>query len=273
MSFSSQITKSITKGSNMKKVSFISAIALAAVSIVGIAPAQAAQVDTIAIIDTQFDGADVGTNVTHVCVTACSNNSTPRPGNRTQARHYNHGIGIAEIVRKSNPNAHLILIRAGSTKVGPVSSQGLLDALRWVDVNRVALGIDVVSASLNAGNGSKCTATGGVRHDDVVSVVDSISNAGTPILASAGNGSNPNVLGYPACIPNVVAVSISGRFNGVNNSNTDFIGRSDGTNFNTSIGAISWRSSSALTAMLAAAWGTVQHTPNTRQSITLNVVN
>lgn len=257
----------------MKKISFVSAIALAAVSLVGISPAQAAQVDTIAIIDTQFDGADVGSNVTHVCVTACNNNSVPRPGNRTQAGHYNHGIGIAEIVRKSNPNAHLILIRAGSTKVGPVSSQGLLDALRWVDANRAALGIDVVSASLNAGNGSRCAATGGVRHADVVGVVDSISNAGTPILASAGNGSNPNALGYPACIPNVVAVSITGSRDGVNNPNTDFIGRSDGFNFNTTIGAISWRSSSALTAMLAGAWGTVQHVPNSRQQITLNVVN
>lgn len=257
----------------MKKIGFISAIALTAVSLVGINPAYAAQVDTIAIIDTQFDGANVGTNVTHVCVTACSNNSVPRAGNKTQRDHYNHGIGIAEIVRKSNPNAHLILIRAGSTKVGPVSSQGLLDALRWVDANRAALGIDVVSASLNAGNGSRCAATGGVRHSDVLAVVDSISNAGTPILASAGNGSNPNALGYPACIPNVVAVSITGSRDGVNHPNTDFIGRSDGFNFNTSVGTISWASSSALTAMLAAAWGTIEHVPNTRQRITLNVIN
>jgi hypothetical protein len=257
----------------MKKISFLSAISMAAVSLVGIAPAQAAQADTIAIIDTQFDGADVGSNVTHVCVTACTNNSTPKPGNKTQARHYNHGIAMAEIIRKSNPNAHLVLIRAGSTKVGAVSSRGLLDALKWVDSNKNALGIDVVSASLNAGNGSRCTTTGGNFHADVVKSINSISNAGTAILASSGNGFKPNALGYPACIPNVVAVSITGSRDGTSHVNTDFIGVSDGLNFNTTVGQISWGSSSALTAMLAATWGTVQHVPNTRQRIVLNVVN
>jgi len=258
----------------MKKISVASAIALAAASLVGIAPAQASQVDTIAIIDTQFDGANVGSNVTHVCVTACTNNSTPRPGNRIQAGHYNHGIVMAEIVRKSNPTARLILIRAGSTKVGEVTSQGLLDALRWVERNRAALGIDAVSTSLNAGNGSRCTATGGVRHSDVVAVVDSISNAGTQILASAGNGSNPNLLGYPACIPNVIAIGIdSGIRDGANHPGLDFLVSANGENFSTSIGLVNWATSSTLTAMTAAAWGTFVHTPNTKQKLRLNVVN
>jgi hypothetical protein len=272
----------------MKKISFVSAIALAAASLVGIAPSQAAQADTIAIIDTQFDGANVGNNVTHQCVTACSNTSVPQPptaepGTRkhrtelnnynTQLRHYNHGIGIAEIVRKSNPNAHLILIRAGSTKVGEVTSQGLLAAFRWVEQNGSRHSIDVVSVSLNAGNASRCTSIGGVKHSDVVNSVNSILSSGSVIVAAAGNGSNVNQLAYPACIPNVVAVSINGSRDGVNNPSTDFIGRSDGFNFNTTIGPINWGSSSALTAMVSAAWGTIEHIPNTRQRITLNVVN
>lgn len=255
----------------MKKVSFVSAIALAAVSLVGMAPAQAAQVDTIAIIDTQFEGANVGTNVTNICVTACTNNSAPR--NKTQSDNQKHGVAMAEIVRKSNPGAHLVLIRAGSTKVGEVTSQGLLAALQWVDQNAAAYGIDVVSISLNAGSGSRCTPVGGVKHSDVVNTVNSIFAKGSVVLAAAGNGANVNQLAYPACIPNVVAVSINGSRDGVNNPNTDFIGRSDGFNFNTTVGPINWGSSSALTAMLAAAWGTVQHVPNTRQRITLNVVN
>lgn len=258
----------------MKKVSFVSAIALAAVSLVGIGPAQAAQVDTIAIIDTQFEGANVGSNVTHVCVTACTNSSTPRPGNRTQAGNYNHGIVMAEVIRKSNPTAHLVLIRAGSTRVGEVTSQGLLDALRWVDRNRAALGIDTVSVSLNAGNGSRCTSVGGVRHSDLTAVISSISNAGTPILASAGNGSNPNLLGYPACIPDVVAIGIdSGIRDGANHSGLDFLVSANGENFSTSIGLVNWATSSTLTAMTAAAWGTFAHIPNTKQKIRLNVVN
>jgi hypothetical protein len=255
----------------MKKISFVSAIALAAASLVGIAPSQAAQADTIAIIDTQFDGANVGTNITNVCVTACNNNSAPK--NKSQSNNFNHGIAMAEIIRKSNPNAHLILIRAGSTKVGEVTSQGLLAAFRWVEQNGSRHSIDVVSVSLNAGNGSRCTSIGGVKHSDVVNSVNSILSSGSVIVAAAGNGSNVNQLAYPACITNVVAVSINGSRDGVNNPSTDFIGRSDGFNFNTTIGPINWGSSSALTAMVSAAWGTIEHIPNTRQRITLNVVN
>jgi hypothetical protein len=255
----------------MKKISLVSAIVLASASLVGIVPAQAAQVDTIAIIDTQFEGANLGSNVTNVCVTACTNNSAPR--GKSQSDNFNHGIAMAEIVRKSNPNAHLILIRAGSTKVGEVTSQGLLAAFKWVEQNGIKHGIDVVSVSLNAGNGSRCTSIGGVKHSDVVSSVNSILSNGAVVIASAGNGSNVNQLAYPACISNVVAVSINGSRDGVNNPNTDFIGRSDGFNFNTTVGPINWGSSSALTAMLAAAWGNVEHVPNTRQRITLNVVN
>lgn len=258
----------------MKKIAaLLLAVFVSLGATISVAPAQANTADTIAIIDTQFDGANVGSNVTQVCVTACTNNSVPRAGNRSQLNNYNHGIAMAEIIRKSNPNAHLVLIRAGSTKVGEVTSQGLLDALKWVEVNGARLSIDVVSVSLNAGNGSRCTATGGVRHIDVVNSINTLANASIEVLASAGNGFNPNALGYPACIPNVVAVSITGQRDGVSNPNTDFIGASDGFNFNTTIGPISWQSSSALTAMLAAAWGTVQHVPNTRQLINLSVIN
>jgi hypothetical protein len=258
----------------MKKVGFVSAIALAAVSLVGIAPAQATQADVIAIIDTQFDGASVGSNVTHVCVTACSNNSVPRSGDRTQLGHYNHGIAMAEIIRKSNPNAHLVLIRAGSTKVGAVSSQGLLSALQWVNANTSRLGIDAVSVSLNAGNGNTCKSTGGVKHQDVTATIDSLFAKGASVLASAGNGSNANVLGYPACIPNVIAVGIDiGIRDGANHPGLDFLASANGENFSTSIGLVNWGTSSALTAMTSAAWGTFAHTPNTKQKLRLNVVN
>jgi hypothetical protein len=277
----------------MKKISFVSAIALAAVSLVGISPAQAAQVDVIAIIDTQFDGANVGSNIIHACALtaprACDNNSVPKlptlaPTDRrfpnqqlnyiTQLGHYNHGIKMAEIIRKSNPNARLILIRAGSTKVGAVTSQGLLDALRWVDRNTSKLGIDAVSVSLNAGNGNTCKSTGGVKHQDVTATIDSIFSKGTSVLASAGNGSNANVLGYPACIPNVIAVGTDVGINdGANHPGLDFLASANGENFSTSVGLVNWRTSSALTAMAAAAWGTFAHIPNTKQKLRLDVVN
>ena len=260
----------------MKKT-MLAIAAVIAVLGTAVTPATAnSTVDTIAIIDTQFDGANVGTNVTHVCVTACSNNSAPKPGNKDQLGNYTHGIGIAEIARKSNPSAHLVLIRAGSTKVGPVSSQGLLDGLKWVEQNAARLGIDVVSISLSAGNAAKCMPVGAVKHQDVVNSINNIIANGTAVIAAAGNGnsSTASILNYPACIPNVIAVSIDiGVRQGATNANTDFIASADGNNFETSIGSINWGSSSALTIMVSSAWGSFVHVPNTKQKIRLNVLN
>lgn len=230
---------------------------------------------TIAIIDTQFDGANVGSNITHVCVTACTNSSVPK--NKDQSDHYNHGIVMAEIIRKTNPSAHIILIRAGSTKVGAVTSAGLLDALKWIDSNSEKFGIDVVSASLRAGAGDtkKCIPTNGIKDTDINPYINSIISKGVIIIAAGGNksASESNTLDYPACIKDVIAViPDSGRRQGVDNPNTDFLVRSSG-NFNTSVGPFSWGTSSAVTAMTAASWGSFVHIPNTKQKISLSVKN
>jgi hypothetical protein len=259
----------------MKKISLVSAIALAAVSLVGISPAQASSTETIAIIDTQFEGANVGTNVTHVCVTACNINPIPKSNNAVQIGHYNHGIEMAEIIRKSNPNAHLVLIRAGSTRVGPVSSAGLNDALRWIADNGKSAGVSVVSISLNAGV-NNCSATSPTFRT-VKPLIDAINTTGIKVLAASGNIGDrlrSDQLAFPACVSGFIPVAqgIKG-LPGTTAPSTVFLAVGNGTNFNLSTRKVSWRSSSALTAMVAASFNKLGFSSLVAQKVTLDVVN
>jgi hypothetical protein len=253
----------------MKKISFVSAIVLVSASIAGLSPAQASQTEAIAIIDTQFSGANVGSNVTNICVSACSTHSTPRPG--SQLDNFNHGIIMAEIIRKANPTAHLVLIRAGSTNTGVVSSHGLRDALDWVSKNHAIFNIKVVSASLNAGSAPRCAPTGGVQPQEVTSKINYLESVNVLVVAAAGNGTNRTQLDYPACLSNVVAVTIPNR-NGVNSPLLDFVVASN-SNFNSSVGVASSRTTSVATALVAANFTKIGFVPNKSTRVELSVVN
>lgn len=253
----------------MKKNKIVGLASIFAIVLAGsTTPAQANDVDTIAVIDTQFVGAQVGTNVTNVCLVGCSTKSIPKTA--SQKDSYNHGVVMAEVIRKANPSAHLVLIQAGSTNVGPVSSQGLNAALTWIK-NNPSLEIDSVSVSLNAGNAAKCLPIGGVRASDVESNVNTLASLGVKIFAAAGNGSNAKQLDYPACIPNVIAVTIPNR-NGTANANLDLNVVSNG-NFLSTIGLVSSRTTSVATALAAANWNKIEIIPNVARQIILNVVN
>lgn len=244
-------------------------------SLLGIySPAAQAEVqqptqESIAIIDLNFNAASLGGNVVEVCVSACQTTNKP---NSTQLADYNHGTQMAEIIRKNNPGARLILIRAGSTNASPVTSVGLKDALTWIVQNAKAYNITVVSASINAGNAATCSPTGGVSSQEITSKVDQLLSIGVPLLASAGNASLSKTLNYPACISNVVAVTSPNR-QGIGNSNLDYLVRTDTLNFKTSLGAVSFLTTSATTALAAANWSSLKNNPvNSSLQIKLNLV-
>ena len=253
----------------MKKIAVLSALSLSLFGISGITPAQANVEKAIAIIDTQFVGAQVGDNVTNICVVGCSTKSLPR--NASQTSNYNHGIVMAEIVRKANPNAHIVLIQAGSTNTGVVASDGLNKALAWVAANHATFNIGVVSASLNAGNASRCAPIGGVVASDVISKIDYLESVGVYVVAAAGNGTNKSQLDYPACISNVVAVTIPNR-NGVSSPLLDFVVLPS-DNFRSSVGVVSSRTTSVATALAAANFAKINFVANKASTVQLNVVN
>jgi hypothetical protein len=229
--------------------------------------------ESIAIIDQQFNPSALGGNFTEVCVSACNINATPKSTNLVD---FNHGTQMAEIIRKNNPSAHLVLIRAGATNVSPVTSLGLRDALTWISNNHKKYGIKVVSASINAGNSTTCNSLSGVSNSDIELSINELSAAGVSVIASAGNTMNRPNLNYPACISNVVAVSAPNR-QGITNPNLDFILRPQKFfNLSTSVGAIAINNAittSAATALVAANWSKLSSSPvNSRLQIKLDVL-
>lgn len=251
----------------MKKyiIAGISAI-LVSLSVV---PAQAEEQKSIAIIDMQFNSSLVGGNILDVCVSACNTNLVPKS---YQLSDYNHGTQMAQIVRKNNPDVRLILIRAGATNVSPVTSLGLRDALSWIIANKVENNIIAVSASINAGNPATCTPVGGVQKNDIISRIDAMQSIGVPLIASAGNAVRNASLNYPACLPNVIAVTSPNR-QGIGNGNLDYLVRTDKTNFTTSYGPVSFLTTSATAALVAANWEKLsKNQVNAGLQITLNVL-
>jgi hypothetical protein len=199
----------------MKKISFVSAIALAAASLAGIAPAQAEEQKTIAIIDSYFDRGLIGGDVVEVCVvtkTLCDIVTQPR--NPKQFENFNHGTIMADIVRQNNPGAKIILIRASNHANSTVNGIGFNSALDWIVANRSTYSIDSVSFSYNVGNGATCRpSTPGVNihsaHSDIVGDIQKLKSDGVLVYAAAGNYASGNRVDYPACIDEVVSVGSS----------------------------------------------------------------
>jgi len=199
----------------MKKISFVSAIALAAVSIAGISPAQAEEQKTIAIIDSYFDRGLIGGDIVEVCVVAKTLCDTvTQPTTSKQFEDFNHGTIMADIVRQNNPEAKLILIRAANHTNSTVNGIGFNSALDWIISNKDVYSIDNVSFSYNVGNGATCRpSTPGVNihsaHSNIVGDIQALKSAGVIVYAAAGNYASGNRVDYPACIDDVVSVGSS----------------------------------------------------------------
>lgn len=250
----------------MKKITAVFAAIL--LSGIAISPASANAEKSIAIIDSFVDTTNISNSVAHCFDAACS-----------VGRADKHGTQMAEIVRQNNSSAMIIGISAGVTKAGPVNSIGLSKALKWVLDNADVYSIGVVSVSLNAGNsslqGCKPKATGvnvNILDNEIISYINFLDAKGIAVVAAAGNGSNRAQLDYPACISNVVAVTAPLR-QGTTNSVLDFLVRTSVTNAKTSFGVVSYKTTSAVTALVAARWSNISSSPrNAASQIRLDAV-
>ena len=189
----------------------ISIALIAIIAVFGFAPAQAAEQESIVVIDSYFDPSLVEGDVLHVCVVSqvmCSRVDQPRTA--SQFKSFNHGTIMADVVRTNNPGAKLILIRAANVAHSVVTPVTFLSAINWVSENRDLYNITKVSFSYNVGNGTTCKpAAVGVPvdqlHSQIVNTVSKLGTQGTRVFAAAGNHSSPKV-DYPACISEVVSV-------------------------------------------------------------------
>jgi hypothetical protein len=262
----------------MKKISFVSAMALAAVSLIGIVPAQAAQVDTIAIIDSYFDKSLPGT---HICVADSKCDLTPTDTNSTT---FAHGTEMARIILKNNPSANLVYIRAGSLNVRNQivfpNGREISRAFEAVPNNVSVVSISIFNNGNGVSSGTSCkpSNTGlvavGLELSKTQSAINRIVSRGGSVIAAAGNGRGVSRVDYPACLPNVVAVARGSQNSGFLTQGAAHPEMDVAVISKTSdVGSL--RTTSGLTAALASKWNLTKSllTKNSKQFLVLDVVN
>jgi|LakMenE18May11ns_1017448.scaffolds.fasta_scaffold9910239_1 hypothetical protein len=197
---------------NMKKL-----IALIAVLFSVVVPinANANTVGSVVIIDSNFNESFISGSREVVCLYT-SNCSVPQSGKTTESMH---GTIMAEVARTANPTANLILIKAATTPTGIVNGDDFNTALSWVIANLKTKNIKSVSFARGSGAASN-TSTGCMptHHTDrnvlkakTIVNVDLLSSSGVKVYASTGNTNKVGSLEYPACLPNVTAVTTLSR--------------------------------------------------------------
>jgi len=192
----------------IKKISIVSAIAIASTTLFW-TPAAQADADTIAIIDEHFEPSLISGETVSVCVLSefsCNFRSTPRTAAQWQS--YNHGTIMADVVRQTNPNAKIILIKAAMV-TSKVNGTNLNLALDWLVANGQAHGVDSISFSYNSGNGTTCRPAhnGNIHtmHETIVGKIATLKSQGINFYAASGNHSSVRI-DYPACIQDVISV-------------------------------------------------------------------
>jgi hypothetical protein len=199
----------------MKKITMLVAIVL---GLAVIQPVQASQVNTIAIIDTAMDVSKNANVVYEVCFTlsTCPNGTGFQEGpgsanvSNWKIRGIEHGFNVSQAAVLTNPNIKIVFIRISDVHVYPTfssihnSGTSLSRAVEWVSNNASRLNIKSVSISQSRSN----FAAGTCPTDTVIQKsVNSLNTQGVATFAATGNESKKNMIGFPSCVPGVIAVA------------------------------------------------------------------
>jgi hypothetical protein len=241
----------------MKKVV---GIVVAMIMVVFLQPAGAVSEDqkVIAIIDTAMDS-NKNTSVIHeVCITTftvrdpnryCPNGTQFQEGKGAanvrdwtiKGAGYNidHGYNISQVVNIVNPDVKIVFIRISeitSSKTVYTHGQSLSKAVKWVADNASRFGIDAVSISMSRSNFTAGTCPVDNR---LSGGVQSLKAQGITTYVATGNDSKTNMVGFPACVTDVVgvgAVTPSGALYKTTNSgpgmDATFLGEAKVVNYN-----------------------------------------
>lgn len=195
---------------NMKKLITLIAVLFSVVVPIN---ANANTVSSVVIIDSNFNESLISGSREVVCLYT-SNCSVPQSGKTTESMH---GTIMAEVARTANPTANLILIKAATTPTGIVNGDDFNTALSWVVANLKTKNIKSVSFARGAGSNTSlgCMPTHNtdknVLKAKTIVNVDLLSSSGVKVYASTGNTNKVGNLEYPACLPNVTAVTTLSR--------------------------------------------------------------
>lgn len=208
----------------MKKVVGLLAIVF---GLVLVQPVQAAENQTIAIIDSAIDSSKFTNVVYEVCFTlnTCPNGKTlvdskgsysfsegkgTASVNNFSIKGADHGYNMAKIATVINPNVKIVFIRISDEKVYDTFSMirndggSLARALAWVSVNSSKLNIKAVSISQSRSNFPVGTCPTDTLFESSVATLKS-NNVAT--FVATGNDSKKNHIGFPACVTGVYSVA------------------------------------------------------------------
>lgn len=183
--------------------------------------AQAEDQKVLAIIDTAMDS-NKNTSVIHeVCITTltvrdpnryCPNGTQFQEGKGAAnvrdwtIKGIDHGYNITQVANQVAPDVKIVFIRISeitSAKTVYNHGQSLAKAVKWVSDNASRFSIDALSISQSRSN-----FTAGTCPVDTVlsSGVQGLKAQGITVYAATGNDSKTNMVGFPACVTDVVGV-------------------------------------------------------------------
>lgn len=198
----------------MKKITMIAAVIL---GLAVIQPVQASETNTIAIIDTAMDVSKNANVVYEACFTlaTCPNGTGFQEGpgsanvSNWKIKGIEHGFNVSQAAVLTNPNIKIVFVRISDVHVYPTfsaihnSGTSLSRAIEWVSNNASRLNIKSVSISQSRSN----FAAGTCPTDTVIEQsVQSLNTKGIATFAATGNEAKKNMIGFPSCVPGVIAV-------------------------------------------------------------------
>jgi len=183
--------------------------------------AQANDQKVIAIIDTAMDSNKNAAVIHEVCITTftvkdpnryCPNGTQFQEGKgAANVRDWtisgiDHGFNVAQVATNIDPSVKIVFIRISEiTSARTVYNNGrsLSNAVKWVSDNASRFSIDALSISQSRSN-----FTAGTCPVDAVleSGVQGLKAQGIDVYAATGNDSKTNMVGFPACVKDVVGV-------------------------------------------------------------------
>jgi hypothetical protein len=212
----------------MKKV-LLSLLSIA-IAFTAIAPAQAQDQKVLAIIDTAINSTKFNSIIHEVCFTTVKNMSCPNgqlfmegPGSAAAPwpKSINngtyHGDSMVKAALATDPNLKIVFIRfADVTTIGNHRGdpKALINAIDWVSKNASKYSIDALSISQSGVWNNFKTKQKSLHpacsDTTTINAVSQLKSINVPTFAATGNDGLSNLVGFPACINDVVGVGAMG---------------------------------------------------------------
>ena len=187
-------------------------------------PSQAQDQKVLAIIDTAIESTKFPSIIYEVCITsakavpsnmACPNGKTfmegtgaakaPWPTSLNNTTY--HGDSMVKAALVVNPDVKIVFVRYSDINANGNSLNSpdvLVQAIKWVSDNADKYSIDAVSvsqSSISVNNLNRCNT------DSVaISAISSLNSKNIPTFVATGNDGRTDMIGFPSCVPGVIAV-------------------------------------------------------------------